>query len=94
MFERKSVHMCLFLVKNDYLPFMLKRLMVSYYTSIASYYYGTHNNFVFIHYSCNPLGHVRGKILIYHSVGLSSVNGINSGSYMYFERYDKHAAYF
>ena len=62
MFERKSVHMCLFLVKNDYLPFMLKRLMVSYYTSITRYYYGTHSNFVFIHYSCNTLGHVRGKI--------------------------------
>ena len=36
MFERKSVHMCLFLVKNDYLPFMLKRLMVSYYTSMQA----------------------------------------------------------
>ena len=29
--------------------------------------YGTHSNFVFIHYSCNTLGHVRGKILIYQS---------------------------
>ena len=59
--------MCLFLVKHDYLPFMLKRLMVGYYTSITSYYYGTHSNFVFIHYSCNTLGHVRCKILIYQS---------------------------
>ena len=71
--------------------------MVSYYTSIASYYYGTHNNFVFIHYSCNTLGHVRGKILIYHSVGLfrkCERNQLRKLHVLVFERYDKHAAYF